>query len=70
MSGFWDDISTDEQSSSQYDLGGDRQHQQDWPDDRSEVSGFSQAFSQLNDESTAPDDEFDVSIIKFSFWWM
>lgn len=55
MSGFWDDISTDEQSSSQYDLGGDRQQKVDWPDDRSEVSGF----SQLNDESTA--DDFDVS---------
>jgi hypothetical protein len=51
MSGFWDDISTGEQSSSQY-------AEQDWPDERSEVSGFSHAF---NDESTAPDD-FDVSV--------
>mmetsp|Transcript_29618 Transcript_29618/g.54803 ORF Transcript_29618/g.54803 Transcript_29618/m.54803 type:complete len:499 (+) Transcript_29618:57-1553(+) len=50
MSGFWDDISTGEQSSSQYDIG---DQQQDWPDERSEISGFSQAY---NDESTVPDD--------------
>jgi hypothetical protein len=63
MSGFWDDISIpDEQSSSQYSTGGaGEQQEQDWPDERSEVSGFSQAYSQLNDESTAPDD-FDVRV--------
>ena len=55
MSGFWDDISTDEHSSSQFDLSGG-QEQDNWRDDHSEVSGLSHVFSQLNEDNTVSDD--------------
>lgn len=51
--GFWDDLSTTEDPSVA---------QEDWEDDRSEISGLSQAFSQLNTETeteTETADDFD-----------